>query len=1071
MIILPINKKLDISKIIHIGDIHIKQNKRKNEYEEVFGRFFDSIKDYPKEETIIVNTGDIFHTKLDLQPEGIKLCEILLRGCADLFPTVIISGNHDCLLTNKNRLDSLSPIVDAMNHPNLFYLKKSGLYSLGDICINNYGVFDDESVYINGKDIPQIYRNKYQYFICLFHGTVDGSVSEMGFKMVNKNMPISKFDNHDIVLLGDIHLQQTLQENNGVNKPTVRFCGSLCQQNHGEDLKGHGYTLWNLRKKSYKHIEIPNDYGYFTVKIDKGEIVSDLSDIPKKSRICLSCRESLPTETKAALKKIKELTEMVEPVTYKREDITEREKRSSTLAENLVRGDLKNRDHQIKLITEYITNKLEIKDEDIIKEVIRINDESNAEIKTDDIAKNIRWNILRFEWDNLFSFGENNVIDFTKVKDVVGLFATNAAGKSSVFSALSWCIFDKCERDFKANNIINDQKMSCRALIEAEIGGIHYFIERIGKMDKKGAIKVNVKFWRDIDGKEDNLTGIERSDTNTVIRSYMGTYEDFLLTSLSVQKSGKYDTSFIDLGDSGRKDLLAQFLGLNIFDKLHEVANDKLNEIIATLKVYKNENYESDLVDDYNVCSQYESALEGANTKLAVSEFKKEDLQRKIAEEQSKYIKLEDKIVDPKKSEFIIQNTKDNIEETKKKLTESTNKIDDCKKMIDYNDKKIEELEEEKVIEVYSTYQKLIVSKNTLDSVLAQKVSEAKNFKEKVVKSETYKFDPNCEFCVKNAGVVELDAINAKKELDRLKIEMDGLIIQQKPVKEKLEELKEADERFKYYNWVLKDKSNFQNLYLQHDEIVKNCNKSLNDYKERISQCEKEIETFNKNKEAVENNMKVDVRVSFVKTKLEEAIKEYNQHNNVIKDFIGKISVFKSKIETLKSKIEKVKQIEKVYRAYDLYTQSVSRDGIPYEVIISAVPHIESEVNSILSQMVDFHAKFDVDGKNIVPYIMKDERHWLMSLGSGMEQFVLSIAIRVALTNISNLPKMNGIIIDEGWATLDSEHISGVSSLLHYLKINFDFVIIISHLDSMRDLVENHMEIKKENGFSKIQYI
>jgi len=140
-------------------------------------------------------------------------------------------------------------------------------------------------------------------------------------------------------------------------------------------------------------------------------------------------------------------------------------------------------------------------------------------------------------------------------------------------------------------------------------------------------------------------------------------------------------------------------------------------------------------------------------------------------------------------------------------------------------------------------------------------------------------------------------------------------------------------------------------------------------------------------------------------------------------------------------------------------------------VITAAVPHIENEVNSILAQIVNFHAKFDVDGKNIVPYIVRDERRWLMSLGSGMEQFILSIAIRVALTNLSNLPRSNFLIIDEGFGVLDSETLATMQVLFHYLKTNFDFIIIVSHLDALRDMVDSQMEIKKENGFSKVNFV
>jgi DNA repair exonuclease SbcCD ATPase subunit len=42
--------------------------------------------------------------------------------------------------------------------------------------------------------------------------------------------------------------------------------------------------------------------------------------------------------------------------------------------------------------------------------------------------------------------------------------------------------------------------------------------------------------------------------------------------------------------------------------------------------------------------------------------------------------------------------------------------------------------------------------------------------------------------------------------------------------------------------------------------------------------------------------------------------------------------------------------------------------------------------------------------------------------------------------------------------------------LFSYLKTQFDFVMVISHIDSMRDVVDTLMEIKKEDGFSKVKF-
>jgi exonuclease SbcC len=94
-----------------------------------------------------------------------------------------------------------------------------------------------------------------------------------------------------------------------------------------------------------------------------------------------------------------------------------------------------------------------------------------------------------------------------------------------------------------------------------------------------------------------------------------------------------------------------------------------------------------------------------------------------------------------------------------------------------------------------------------------------------------------------------------------------------------------------------------------------------------------------------------------------------------------------------------------------------------------------------------------------------------MSLGSGMEQFILSTAIRVALINLSNLPRSNFLILDEPFGVLDAENLASMGAFFSYLKPSFDFIIIVSHIDVIKDIVDSNIEIKKENGFSKIIHI
>jgi len=70
-----------------------------------------------------------------------------------------------------------------------------------------------------------------------------------------------------------------------------------------------------------------------------------------------------------------------------------------------------------------------------------------------------------------------------------------------------------------------------------------------------------------------------------------------------------------------------------------------------------------------------------------------------------------------------------------------------------------------------------------------------------------------------------------------------------------------------------------------------------------------------------------------------------------------------------------------------------------------------------------------------------------------------SLAIRVALINISSLPKTDMLIIDEGFGSLDETNVELCSRLLESLKKWFKNIIVISHIDAVKDAVDNVLDI------------
>ncbi len=76
-----------------------------------------------------------------------------------------------------------------------------------------------------------------------------------------------------------------------------------------------------------------------------------------------------------------------------------------------------------------------------------------------------------------------------------------------------------------------------------------------------------------------------------------------------------------------------------------------------------------------------------------------------------------------------------------------------------------------------------------------------------------------------------------------------------------------------------------------------------------------------------------------------------------------------------------------------------------------------SFVNNILNQVIDFTVELETDGKNINVFICYDDAKWPLELSSGMERFLSSLALRIALIKITNLPKPDFIALDEGYGS------------------------------------------------------
>jgi DNA repair exonuclease SbcCD ATPase subunit len=178
------------------------------------------------------------------------------------------------------------------------------------------------------------------------------------------------------------------------------------------------------------------------------------------------------------------------------------------------------------------------------------------------------------------------------------------------------------------------------------------------------------------------------------------------------------------------------------------------------------------------------------------------------------------------------------------------------------------------------------------------------------------------------------------------------------------------------------------------------------------------------------------------------------------------------KYETISRELASFKETKEACSAYEYYAEAMGKDGIALQILTEKLPELNEAINKILAQSVGFgvYIEYDQSEQSIRLYLKYGQyKQRLLELGSGAEKFLASIAIRSALIHVSNLPKTNMFIIDEGFGKLDPAHVESVQRMFDYLKSVFDHVLVISHSDLMKDLVDNTIDITTdENGYAHV---
>ncbi len=823
--------------------------------------------------------------------------------------------------------------------------------------------------------------------------------------------------------------------------PWIGYAGSTLQNSYAEDLE-HGYLLWDVDVTNKKHavdfVGLPNPRPFVTVDWagDVDATFESASAWPQQSRFRVRSSYALPSSDAASLsarlRKEKEATE----VTFKSND----EESAKKFASASIGIDVRSLDAVEGMLREYYSNE-ELDDAtwDGMRDALAM--VHPKVLGEDEVARGTVWTLKELEFDNLYGYGGNNRINFEDKSGIVGIFGPNAIGKSSIVGTILYSLFNASDRGAGKNaHVINTRKKTGGARVVVSVVGSDYEVKRQSeKVISRGLLTANTTLsLKQLDGDQVDLTGEQRPDTEKNLRKLIGNHEDFVVTCGSVQD----DVSrFLREGATQRKAILSRFLGIDVFERIYALLNSELTDLKGKLK---NVPSRDSLLTQ---AKQTEQELSETHAQVAELEEQKptidEARSQAYVEVQSLAAAVTVRKAVAQKNDLVKQSletmgdclkamrpTQSNIDDAQQQLLVASAKLEDCLTWDEMDARRRRIGDAKLAVQAL----KADADKRTLELTRSKKVAL------KLIDVPCEDQFPGCVY-IKDAHEeraripaleLELQAAAAKHAdaLDGVTQLGEGDLNDARTSRKKLETDVEA-----YRSTVRNGKLSLSMLQAKHDKAKADVERYA-----MISLDESDVEE--RHITAVKLHKQLTDELNGVELKLKLCANQ-----------LGRLEV---SLATLKGSLVTRVTLERQSRVRELLVNAFSRRGIPNIVLGKLLPVVNDEMGKILDGVTNFKVTLVAeDATNALEIFIDDGGNTRpLELGCGMEKMMASLALRVALSNLTTLPKTDFMIIDEGFGSLDDANAVACVSLLRSLKRWFRFVLIISHGEIVKDAAD-----------------
>lgn len=190
----------------------------------------------------------------------------------------------------------------------------------------------------------------------------------------------------------------------------------------------------------------------------------------------------------------------------------------------------------------------------------------------------------------------------------------------------------------------------------------------------------------------------------------------------------------------------------------------------------------------------------------------------------------------------------------------------------------------------------------------------------------------------------------------------------------------------------------------------------------------------------------------------------------------------KTRRKTLEAQREDLARLAGQYRQLE---RAFGKDGVQALLIEQALPQIEAKANDLLDRLSagQMTVRFVTQREMKTREELKETLDIQISDGagtrdyemfSGGEAFRVNFAIRLALSEVLAQragARLQTLVIDEGFGTQDAEGRQRLVEAINLVRPDFAKILVITHIDELKDAFPTRLEVEKTERGSKVQVI